>query len=170
MCQFISWIEKDGKSVFLTGEDIYHTKRGKELQKYRRSTTGLGGHGDIRWYYNFAGGVDKEYVDFSMPDNFPLEIATAIKDDKMRGLGAPRELLTAAALAEYERILAAASTEYQKVQGPAWAEYKKVEGAALAEAEYEKVTAAALAEYEKVEEAAFWDLFAIPEDRSKAWR
>jgi len=45
-------------------------------------------------------------------------------------------------------LSAPALAEYQKVTAPAWAEYQKVRDAALAE--YQKVTAAAWAEYQKV--------------------
>ncbi len=67
--------------------------------------------------------------------------------------------LTAAALAEYERVTAAARAEYERGTAAALAEYKRVRAAALAEyervtaaarAEYERVTAPALAEYERV--------------------
>ncbi len=37
-------------------------------------------------------------------------------------------------------------------------------------AEYEKVEQPAWAEYEKVRQTAFWDLFAIPENRNPEWR
>jgi hypothetical protein len=72
-------------------------------------------------------------------------------------------LLTAPALAEYEKVTAPALAEYEKVTAPAWAEYEKVTAPALAE--YEKVTAAALAEYEKVRAAAWCKLFAKAENR-----
>ena len=34
MCEFISWIKKDGLTLYLTHDDIYNTKKGKELQKF----------------------------------------------------------------------------------------------------------------------------------------
>ena len=104
MCEFISWINKDSKAIFLTGDDVFKTKRGRELQKYSKDPDDWLGHGAIRWYYNFKGGVDKECTDFSSPDNFPSDIITAIKSGKMRRLGIAKDLLTISALAEYHKI------------------------------------------------------------------
>jgi cell division septum initiation protein DivIVA len=66
---------------------------------------------------------------------------------------AAENLLTAAALAEYQRVRAAALAEYQRVTAAALAECERV--TAPAWAEYARVTAAALAEYERVK-AATW--------------
>ena len=116
MCDFISWIEKDSQVIFLTADDVFNTKEGKELQKYCQDKSDLVGHGAIRRYYgNFKGGTEKECTDFSTPDNFPLEIVKAIKSGKMAGLGIAEGLLTKSALAEYE-----------KIRQPAWAEYDKI--------------------------------------------
>ena len=146
MCEFVSWVEKDGKVFFLTGEDVFETKRGKELQKYCKSADDFPGHGAIRWYYNFTGGTDKECTDFSSPDNFPNEIVAAIKSGKMRGLSIEEQLLTRPAWAEYE-----------KIEQPAWAEYEKIEQLALAE-------------YKKIRQSAFWDLSMNKKNRNKVWR
>ena len=98
MCDFISWKEittADGGAeiLFLTYEDIYNTKRGRELQKY---TTGddFVGHGAIDFYYELNGkGINKECTDFSSPNNFPPVIADAIKAGKFYLLGTPMGLL-----------------------------------------------------------------------------
>ena len=180
MCEFISWIEKDGKCIFLTGEDVFKTKRGKELQAHD-GTGDLDGHGAIRWYYNFKGGVDKECTDFSTPDNFPLEIVKAIKSGKMRGLGTAKGLLTPEAITEYEKIEQSAYAEYEKIALSAYAGREKIEQLAFTLAEYErivqsayteydKIRQSAYAKYKKVKQTAFWDLFAVKKNRVKAWR
>ena len=179
MCEFVSWIEKDGKNYFLTGADLA-SKRGKALRKHCRSDDDLPGHGAIRWFYGeFTGGIDKEHTDFRNPKRFPPEIVEAIKGGLMRGMATPQGLLSQAAYAEYRKVTQAAYAEYRKVTQAAYAEYEKVTQPAEAEyrkvtqpayAEYEKVTQAAEAEYRKVTQPAFWDLFADPQNREHAWR
>ena len=93
MCEFISWIEKEGNIFFLTYHDIYRTKRGKELRDYCRNKDDLIGHGAIQYFYEFSGGNEKECEDFSNPENFPGEITDAIKNGKFRGLGVNSKLL-----------------------------------------------------------------------------
>ena len=157
MCEFVSWIEKDSEVVFLTGDDVFRSKRGKELQSYSGSSDDLYGHGSIRWYYNFKGGQQRECTDFSSPSNFPKVIVDAIKNGSMRGLGLPRELLSKSAYAKYEKIVRPALAEYDKIQQSAWAEY-------------EKIKQSAYAEYNKIVQPAFWDLFADVKNRSEAWK
>jgi hypothetical protein len=141
MCEFISWIEKGNAVLFLTGEDVFHTKKGKELQKYCGSNRDYTGHGAIGYFYAnedgklMRGGTENGCTDFSTPDNFPPEIVKAIKLGQMRGLGIAPQLLTK----------------------PAWAEYDKVKQTAWAE-------------YEKVKQTAFWDLFKVKKNRVEAWR
>src|SRR6202142_3423436 len=48
---------------------------------------------------------------------------------------AARNLLTAPAYAEYQRVRAQACTEYERVRAPAWAEYERVRAPAWAECE-----------------------------------
>jgi len=167
MCEFVSWIKKDNTVIFLTGDDVFHSKRGKELQKYSQDPDDLSGHGAIRWFYDFTGGVDKECTDFTTPDNFPKKIVKAIKSGKMRGLGISKQLLTKQAYAEYKKIERQALAEYEKIWRLAWAEYKKIRRLALAK--YEKIEQRAYAEYEKIRQRAFWDLFNNEKNRSKAW-
>jgi hypothetical protein len=84
-------------------------------------------------------------------------------------------LLTASALAEYEKVEAPALAEYKKVTASALAKYNKVEAPALAEykkvtapalAEFDKVTASALAEYKKVTAPAWIKLFSLKSNRA----
>ena len=111
----------------MTGEDVFHTKRGKELQKYCKSPDDLTGHGAIRRYFGkdgelLTGGKERECTDFSSPDNFPKIIVKAIKQGEMWGFegGLPEQLLTAPAEAEYQKVTAPAEAKYQKVTAPAF--------------------------------------------------
>jgi hypothetical protein len=67
------------------------------------------------------------------------------------------ERVRAPALAEYERVCAPALAEYERVCAPAWAEYERVSATALAE--YDRVRAPALAEYERVRATTFARLY-----------
>ena len=163
MCHFISWKEircpnGEKEILYLTANDVFNTKRGRELQAHTCREDWVG-HGAIAFYFEIDPnkGKNLECEDFSDPANFPPVIADAIKAGKFRGLGIAEGLLTLEALAEYERIKQAAL-----------AEYGRIEQAALAEDH--RVRQAALAEYNRIEQAAFWDLFAIPENRNPSWR
>jgi hypothetical protein len=160
MCEFISWIEtKDRPVTFLTGHDIFHTRRGKELQKYNPCKEDWVGHGSIEWFFNLKHDSKnhKECTDFSNPENFPKKIVTAIKAGKMRGLGIEKQLLSKSAWAEYRKIKQSAWAEYEKIEQSAWAEYRKIKQSALVE-------------YEKIEQSTFWDLFELPKNRNPLWK
>lgn len=148
MCEFVSWIEKGKKVYFLTGKQVFHTQKGKDLIQKQCSEDDYVGHGAIRLYYGLEqdDGVNREYTSFSSPYGFPSVIVKAIKNGDMRGLAIPKSLLTQPVLAEYE-----------KIQQSAWTEYKKIRQSALAE-------------YEKIQQSAFWDLFAINDNRNPAWQ
>ncbi len=168
MCEFISWVEKRGKVYFLTGDQLFKTRKGRELLK-TISPDDYCGHGTIRAYYGIdAGdGVDKECVDFSSPDNFPDKIVEAIKQGEMRGIRGNAGLLSKSARVEYNKICEPARAEYNKICQAAWAEYDKI--CRPARDEHDKICQAAWAEYDKIRQAAFWDLFAIPENRNPNW-
>ena len=171
MCHFVSWVEHKGIVYFLSDDELA-TPEGRELRQYCECDDDLLGHGAIRKYYNLGNdqGVAKECMDFSNPENFPQRIRKMIKDGKFRRLvlmGYP-PLLSASALAEYEKIEQAALAEYEKIEQAALAEYEKIRQAALAE--YKKIEQAALVEYEKIEQAAWFSLYANPTNRIKAWR
>jgi hypothetical protein len=152
MCEFISWIELDGKVFFLSNDEL-NTKAGRKLIR-KCKPEDLYGHGSIREYYPElkSCGKNRECTDFSKPENFPPVIVKAFKAGRMSEFGRiPKCVLTEEALAEYEKINGAALAE------SAWAEYEKINGAALAEsawAEYEKINGAALAEYQKIKGTA----------------
>jgi hypothetical protein len=152
MCEFISWIEKDGHVLFLTANDIFNTQRGKELREYCQNRHDWIGHGAIRFYYQLENGVERECTDFSSTNNFPAEIVSAIKSGAFRGLGTPCGLLNEQAYAEYKKIKQSAYAEYKKIQ-QAYAEYEKIQQSALAE--YEKIQQSAWAEYKKIKQSAY---------------
>ena len=156
MCEFISWVEHDGKNWFLTKNEI-NSDKGVELLEYCGCREDLVGHGAIRHYYNFSGGFDKELTDFSDPSRFPDEIVQALKDGLFEGVGMPMGILTPKARAKYDKIRQPAQTEYDKIEQPAWAEYDKIEQPARAK-------------YDKIEQPAFWNLFKTPSNRIEAWR
>jgi hypothetical protein len=158
MCNFISWIEKNGEILFLTANDIFNTKRGRELQKHTTPDDFIG-HGAIEFFYRLEYGTGKhlECEDFSSPKNFPPQIVSAIKRLQFVGLGTPMELLSKTARAEYRKIEQTALAEYRKIEHTALAEYRKIEQPAWAE-------------YEKIEQTAFWKLFRLKKNRAKAWR
>jgi len=179
MCEFVSWIEKDDDIIFLTGDDVFRSKRGKALQKYCQSYDDLPGHGAIRWYYNFTGGHNRECTDFTTPDNFPPEIVKAIKSGEMRGLGVSHQLLTHLAWAEFDKIThlargkfdkikRAALAEFDKIRRAAWGYFDKIKRAALPE--YNKIERAAWAEFDKIRQPVFWDMFKNKKNRAVNWR
>ena len=146
MCEFVSWIEKDGKCYFLTAADLA-SKRGKQLIKHCKNDDDLVGHGAIRWFYGeFKGGKDRECTDFSSPNNFPREIVTAMLEGKFRGMGSPLAVLNRTALAKYEEIRRTARAKYKEIKQTAWAKYKEIE------------------------QAAIWDLITQAANRSRAWQ
>ena len=95
MCVFISWKEYNGKNYFITSADL-ETKAGKELLK-PEVIDALCGHGAIDHYYPELKnkGENKECSDFSSPDNFPEDIAKAIKQGEFNGIGICLDILNA---------------------------------------------------------------------------
>ena len=147
MCDFISWIEKDGKVYFLSSNEL-NTKEGRALERYLGShyKEDIKGHGAIRHYWGLKDGVNKECTDFSTPKNFPPEIVKAIKLGQMIDIGFNLSLLNLSG-----------QKEYKKIEQPALAEYKKIEQSAWAE-------------YEKIQQPAFWNIFKHKKYRAKCWK
>lgn len=84
MCDFISWIEKDGEILFLTDKDVF-SARGRELFGDCKDNDVLG-HGAIRRYYGKDGvplqcGKDHEQRDFWNIENLPSEIQALHPED-----------------------------------------------------------------------------------------
>lgn len=209
---FVSWIEYrpneyngyEGKVYFMTGELIFSTAKQKIQEIIEENgffPDDYIGYELIRAYYNIYSwdGVERECTDLSTPENFPPEIAQAIKSGKMRGMAIVPELLTKSALAEYENILHPVKAkfdkivrplqaEYNKIVGPYWTNYQKIiqlskdeQVRRAARAEYDKncipnwdkldkTAGPAMDEFETAKQKVFWDLFAIQGNRIKAWR
>ncbi len=193
MCEFISWIEKDGAVLFLTWNDLFTGERGRETREFYQDRHDWVGHGAIRFYYKLLenAGRNRECTDFSTPDNFPAEIVAAIRRGAMMDLAEPPEkLLCDTAWAKYANVCEAAWAKYAKVCEAAWAKYAKVYKAGRAKyakvceagraeftnlreaawAEHVKIRCAALAEYETKCNTTFWNLFSNPKKRSVKWR
>ena len=124
MCERYSWINRDGSVYFLTANDVFHTKRGKQLQQYSLRREDWHGHGATRWYYDFVDGADRECTDFSTPSNFPKEIVKAIKAGDMWEFGITDDMhcmLLKTAYAKYHKIQKTALAKYLKIHQTAWA-------------------------------------------------
>jgi hypothetical protein len=175
MCEFVSWIEEDGAVLFLTTNDIYNAKRGKELQKYCKNKEDYAGHGAIRFFYNIPEyGYNKECTDFSSPTNFPPEIAEAIKLGLM-SFDRPYALLCDEARVEYNKTRAKALAKYEKTRNEAektyneaWTKYEKTRTEALPQ--YEKTYDEVWTKYVKTCNTKFWALFSVKENRAKPWQ
>jgi hypothetical protein len=120
MCEFVSWIEYEGKEYFLTNADL-DTKAGAKLL-LAEVKDDLCGHGAIKAYYPELKnrGANKECSDFSTPANFPKSIVKAIKEGRLSRIDVCLDVLNDKGKKQYE-----------KVRGPAWAEYEKVRGLAF---------------------------------------
>lgn len=145
MCDFISWINYEGKVYCLTNDDL-ETKDGKKLL-LPAVIADLCGHGGIRSYYpELAGkGTDCECTDFSTPKNFPQEIAFAIKKGKLSRFGFDLELFNQQGRDKYEAIDKPARDKYEAI---------------------EKL---ARDKYEAIGNPAFWKIFSIKKYRNKKW-
>ena len=163
MCEFISWIEFEGKEYFLVNTDL-DTKEGKKLL-LPEVRADLCGHGAIRSYYPELKnkGKNKECSDFSSPKNFPSSIVKLLKKGKLCRIGNYEQILNADGKKRYHKITDPALAEYHKIIDPALAEYTKITDQALAEyskikdqawAEYSKITDQAWAEYNKIKDQA----------------
>ena len=90
MCHRYSWLESpEGDVIFLTYDDVYNTKRGKQLQKFCSNVDDCVGHGAIKYYYSLGRKnlTERECTDFNSPKRFPLKLVKAIKAGEMFGLG-----------------------------------------------------------------------------------
>jgi hypothetical protein len=81
VCEFVSWIEKDGTVLYLTDTDVYSSFGRSKLRGMRDND--VLGHGAIRQFYDVSdAGVSKERVRFWGRD-VPKEIRDAIKSGAM---------------------------------------------------------------------------------------
>ena len=177
MCEFISWKEikcPDGSTqiLFLTHNDIYNTKRGRELQKHT-SKDDFVGHGAIAFYYEIDPdkGINRECTDFSTPDNFPPQIVDAIKSGCMAGLCDPNDciqLLNPRQQKYYEAKRDALYADYKAKRAPLDADYEAKR--APLDADYEAKLAPLYADYKAKCDELFWKLFSKPQNRNPKWR
>jgi len=114
MCDFVSWIEKNGTIWYLTTANI-ESPRGKELRDFIQWEE-VSGHGAIRWFYSLEGGYNQEFTGFDYPSNFPKEIREAlVRGEFARWFGdTPIGLLSRDAEKEYCQMLEQEECETQK--------------------------------------------------------
>ncbi len=157
MCEFISWIEKEGRILFLLDGDMSALDR----KNWNKDKSERCGHGAIRFLYDLGDtGINKECVDFSAPKNFPPEIAEAIKQGKLTyGLQSNSVKLILTHLAW---------DEYKKITQPALVEYVKILQSALAE--YEKIKQPALVEYVKITQPIIKEIIKDSKNRNENWQ
>jgi len=196
MCEFLSAVKgktKMGKDkwYFLTYGLIHNTPTGELLQK-KYGGDDLIGHSAIREYFGLRSGMGEnwECSNFYTAANFPAIIVRAIKRGEFMGFGEPKGLLKATAEKAYQEATAPAEKAYQEATAPAWKAYQEAtapawkayqEAKATAEKAYQEATAPAWKAYQEAkapaekayQEAkatAFWNLFAILDNRSEAWK
>lgn len=185
MSEFISWKEVttadgDTEILFLTHDQIYNSKRGRELQKHTTPDDYIG-HGAIAFYYEIDPkiGVDKECTDFSSPNNFPSAITEAIKAGRFYLLAEPKQLLTKKSRNslddDYEAKLKPLYDDY-------WAKLKPLDDDYLAklkplygdyEAKRKPLYDDYLAKRKPLDDdykTRFWELFSNPQNRPSVWR
>ena len=167
MCDFVSWIEYDGRLYYLTKKAL-GDKKGKAI--YKDIKDDICGHGAIRRYYDIPDGKGSnlERTNFLTSDNFPVEIAKTIKNGMFRGIGLNLDLLNKQGIREYEQIEQPAWAEYKRIKQPAWAEYDRIEQPAWAE--YKRIEQPAWAEYDSIKQASFWEIFSKKKYRNPAWK
>ena len=167
MCEFISWIEKDigrdKKILFLTYDQIYNTPRGEILRGEvgSESPQDFYGHAAIRKYFDFLeGGMEKECSDFSSPANFPDVISKAIKMGEFRGFILPAGLLRKPLDDRYQADLKSLDDRYRADRKSLGDKY---------EADRKPLDDRYRADRKSLGDR-YWDLFAIEENRTEAWR
>ncbi len=97
MCEFLSFIEKDKKILFLTHHLLFETPQG-DMVRSKCGKDDLIGHGAIRLFYELEQdqGKNREITGFCSPEEFPKAIVKAIKRGEFKGLvPIPKGLLRA---------------------------------------------------------------------------
>ena len=161
MCEFISWIEKNGRLYYLTDEII-----AERLGEFKAHNSGwrvdLLGHGTIRWWFGlkYREGMDKECTDFSSPMHFPEEIGVNIKAGRMTYASIPLGLLLPPLYANYEAKRDALEANYEAKRDALYANYEAKRAPLYAN--YEAKWAPLYANYE-----AKWD--ALEADYKAKW-
>jgi len=132
MCERISWIELPDKTLlYLTTYDLWDTPEGKKIRE-QLSPKDWWGHSAIKMFYGKRPGIDigwqLECTDYSKPENFPPEIARAIKDGRFRDVCDAR-MLTRGAESKLAKV-DAASGKLDAAQAKLDAAWDKLKGAA----------------------------------------
>jgi len=78
MCEFKSWVEKDGKIAHLTDQDLKDKTIKERLKGCKKED--LIGHGAIRAAFNIEGGENHEEKEFWELSRFPKEIRSTLRD------------------------------------------------------------------------------------------
>jgi hypothetical protein len=100
----INTIEKGNSVLFLTHDDVYKTKKGKEL--FPAPNGGMfEHHSPIRKYFDLKGGVGKEceYTDLTNPDDLPASLVKAIRGAKFVGIGYSKQLLSEKGIEKFDK-------------------------------------------------------------------
>jgi hypothetical protein len=179
MCEFVSWIEHEGKNYFIQNKDL-ETKEGKKLLDSTVKDD-LCGHGAILAYYPELKdkGKHKECTDFSSPKNFPKEIARALAQGKLSNIGVVLDVLNDAGRAKYREIEQPAWAKYQEIQQPALAKYLEIEQPAWAKyveikqialAKYLEIEQPAYAKYREIKQTAYFKIVKQKRYRVDAWK
>jgi hypothetical protein len=84
MCRIISWIEVEGKNLYMDNESL-RDSYARELIKETGHNEDVEGHGFIRKYYNIPEGKGKEFEvnDFWNYGKLPEEIANKFRNNEM---------------------------------------------------------------------------------------
>jgi len=84
MCRIISWIEVEGKNLYMDNESL-RDSYARELIKETGRTSDVVGHGFVRKYYNIPEGKGKEFEvdDFWNYEKLPEEIANKFRNNEM---------------------------------------------------------------------------------------
>ena len=146
MCEFISWIEKKElvtgkpKLYFLTGKQVFETEKGKELQAWCKSKDDLVGHGAIRHFY----GLEQDEGEIRECTDFST----------------PHNFPNAIVTAIKDGEMRGLGTPQGLLSKPLYDKYQA--DLKLLDDKYQADC--------KLLGDKYWDLFAIRENRSEAWR
>ena len=174
MCEFLSAVitnkgKKNEHVYYLNHHLIFETPRGETIRK-RFGGDDIIGHSAIRAYFEIGEGTGTNFEcsDFSTPSVFPDLLVQAIKNGEFRGIATPSGLLSVPAWKACDEATATA----RKACDEATATARKAcdEATAPARKAYNEATATARKACDEATATAFWDLFAIPENRNPAWR
>lgn len=147
MCGFFSYIIWNRQNVFLLPAVIKSQEFQRRAKEDKVSPDDYLGHWTIRWWHRLQGGESFETRDYSSPVFFPDDVVAAVRNGEYRGLAIMPDMLTEKAkIAYYSR------------RKNSFLDHNRLE------------LRREMAAYESEIDEAFWDLFAISENRLPAWR